>query len=115
MTAVHIPALKVEQQDGLVLVSQRHDGQVHTVSLHASHVRFLAEQYGLAPTSDPTAAKQIAVLSRRLRVLRERIDMLGADLTHAPDLIDAVQQTLAMAELADAYCEDLPEAPGQAP
>lgn len=111
----NIPHLRIEREAGMVLVSQRKAGVVSSVVLHPIHVRHLAEVVGLAPTSDPAAAKQIAVLSRRLRVLRERIDMLGADLTHAPDLIDAVQQTLAMAELADAYCEDLPEAPGQPP
>ena len=36
----------------------------------------LARQFGLAPTSDPAAVKLNAVLSRCLRVLRERIDVL---------------------------------------
>lgn len=115
MTATHIPALKVEQQDGLVLVSQRHDGQVHAVALHATHVRYLAEQCGLAPASDLTAAKQIATLALRLRVLHRRIDELGHDLTNSPDLDHALEQALALAEIADSYIADLPEAPGQAP
>lgn len=119
MTAVHIPALKVEQREGLVLVSQRREGQTGTVALHPVHIRHLAEVVGMAPTSDPAAAKLIAALCRRLRVLRERIDMLGADLSNEPDLIHALEQTLVLAELADAFVEDLPDGqpvnPGQAP
>lgn len=120
MTAAHIPALKVEQQDGLVLVSQRRDGQVHAVSLHPTHIRYLAEQCGLAPTSDPTVAKQIATLARRLRVLQERIDTLGDFLTHHSDhrhadLSHELTLATALADLADEFVADLdlPEAPGQ--
>lgn len=109
MTAVHLPALRVEQQDGLVLVSQRSEGQTATVALHRVHVRFLAEQCGLS------YAKQIATLALRLRVLHRRIDELGADLTNCPDLDHALEQVLALAEVADAYVGDLPDTPGQAP
>jgi len=119
MTAEHIPALKVEQQDGLVLVSQRREGQTATVTLHQIHVRHLAEVVGLVPTCDPTAAKQIAALALRLRVLRRRVDELGSDLTNCPDLDHALEQALALAEICDAYIADLPDDlpanPGQAP
>ncbi|MDP3521404.1 MAG: hypothetical protein Q8S02_12365 [Hydrogenophaga sp.] len=109
MTGTFIPSLRVEQQDGLVLVSQRRDGQTATVALHQAHIRHLAEQCGLAP------AKQIATLALRLRVLHRRIDELGYDLTNSPDLDHALEQALALAEIADAYIADLPDAPGQAP
>lgn len=120
MTSTHIPALRVEQQDGLVLVSQRREGQTATVALHPTHVRFLAEQCGLAPSSDPAAAKQLANLARRLRVLHRRIDELGNWLTnhsdheHA-DLSHELVLVTALAELADEFVADLPDAPGQAP
>ena len=95
MTAVHIPARKVEQQDGLVFVSQRREGQTATAALHPTHIRFLAEQCGLAPASDPSAAKQIATLALRLRVRHRRIDELGHDLTNCPDLDHALEQAHA--------------------
>lgn len=119
MSIESIPSLKIEKRDGLLQLSQRHDGQVHTVSLHPIHIRHLAEEVGLAPSSDPLAAKQIAALARRLRILRERIDTLGDFLTNHSDhryadLSHELTLVTALADLADEFVADvdLQEAPG---
>jgi hypothetical protein len=111
----NIPHLRIEREAGMVVVSQSKAGVVSSVVLHPTHLRHLAEQCGVAPTSDPTAAKQIATLAVRLRVLHRRIDELGHDLTNSPDLDHALEQALALAEIADAYLADLPAAQAQAP
>ena len=109
----NIPHLRIEREAGMVVVSQSKAGVVSSVVLHPAHIRHLAEQCGLAP------AKQIATLALRLRVLHRRIDELGHDLTNSPDLDHALEQALALAEIADAYLADLPDdkpaSPGQAP
>jgi len=120
MTAVHLPALRVEQQDGLFLVSQRHGGHVQTVSLHPAHIRHLSEVVGLAPNTDPAAATRLATLARRLRVLQRRIDELGDWLTnysdheHA-DLSHELVLITALAELAEEFVADLPAVQTQGP
>lgn len=95
----HIPHLRVEREAGMVAVSQSKAGVVSSVALHPIHVRHLAELVGLAPSSAPAAAKQIATLGLRLRMLHRRVDELGTDLTNCPDLDHALEQALALAEI----------------
>jgi hypothetical protein len=105
----HIPHLRVEREAGMVVVSQSKAGVVSPGALHPIHVRHLAELVGLAPSSAPAAAKQIATLGLRLRMLHRRVDELGTDLTNCPDLDHALEQALALAETCDAYIADLPD------
>lgn len=120
MTSEHIPHLRIEREAGMVTVSQSKAGVVSSVALHPTHVRHLAEVCGLAPASDLSAAKQLATLARRLRVLHRRIDELGnwltnhADHEHA-DLSHELVLVTALAELADEFVADLPDAQAQAP
>lgn len=120
MTAEHIPHLRIEREAGMVVVSQSKAGVVSSVSLHPAHVRHLAEVIGLAPTGDPAAAKLVATMARRLRVLRDRIDTLGDFLTHHSDhehadLSHELTLVTALADLADEFVADLPDAQAQAP
>ena len=102
--------IELEQQNGL--------DEPDRIEVHPIHIRHIAETMGLVSTSDPQAARTIATLQRRLRVLLDRINHLDdwlhqhSDMEHA-DL--SYEQTYSMAtwELAREFCADLDE-PGNA-
>lgn len=92
-----------------------------TVLLHPWQLRAVCEQFDLMPTSDPQAAKTIAALTRRLHLLRDRIDFLAdwlvtnSDSKHA-DLSYEQTYARATADIADEFCTELVDAvpPGDA-
>lgn len=115
-----IPNLKIERMDagvgdGLILLEQDdNSGNVASVAIHPIHLRYMAEKFGLVETGDPHARKTIATLTRRLRLLRERIDHLGDYLTNFSDHAHAnldyeLTYITATAALADEFCAELDE------
>ena len=113
----NIPELKIEfmadgMGDGLILLEQDSGGNIDRVAIHPIHLRYMVEKMGLIETSDPTALKTIATLTRRLLVLRDRIDRLHnyllnhSDHKHA-DLSYEVTYATACIDLADEFCADL--------
>lgn len=113
----NIPELKIEfmsdgMGDGLILLEQDNGGNVDRVAIHPIHLRYLAEKMGLVETSDPTAHKTIAMLTRRLLALRDRIDHLDywlanhSDDKHA-DLSYEQTYARASADIAAEFCAEL--------
>lgn len=100
------------QGDGLILLESDNGGNVDRVAIHAIHLRYMAEKTGLIATSDPQAQRTIAMLTRRLNLLRDRIDHLGewlakhSDHEHA-DLSYETTYATATADIADEFCADL--------
>jgi hypothetical protein len=107
----NIPALKIELMDdgkgeALILLTQDDYGDAYSVSLHPIHLRYLAEKMGLIETSDPTAHKTIAKLTRRLHLLRDRVEHLANSLATNPN---GCQQDYARAtaDIANEFCAEL--------
>jgi hypothetical protein len=111
-----IPELKIEHMidgtgEGLILLEQDSGGNIDRVAIHPVHLRYMAEKMGLIETADPQAARTIAKLERRLRLLRDRIDHMGnylanhSDHRHA-DLSYEVTYMTATADLADEFCAE---------
>ena len=120
-----IPDLKIElinddHGEGLILMEQDSGGNLVRVAIHPIHLRYMAEKMGLVESSDPTAAKTIATLQRRLVALRDRIESLAdwmarySDHKHA-DLSHETTQLDAMADLAREWCHDFEELEATAP
>jgi hypothetical protein len=94
-----------------------------TVLMHPWQLRAVCEQFGII-ASDPQAAKTITTLTRRLNLLRDRIDFLAdylanhSDSKHA-DLSYEQTYATATADIAAEYCAELdvtntPDTAGQA-
>jgi hypothetical protein len=99
-------SINLEQECGL--------GEVSRITLHPIHLRLLAEEVGLVPTSDPEANRTIARLSRQMRTLLQRIGQLDDWLNAAAqrgheDLQDECTYSLATWELAREWAAELPE------
>lgn len=97
------PAIMLTQQDGT--------DEPHSVLLHPWQLRAVCEQFWII-ASDPTTQKTIAMLTRRLLVLRDRIDHLDDYLAHYSDSRHAdlsYEQTYASAtaDIAAEFCIDL--------
>ena len=121
----NIPELKIEmmndvQGDGLIFLEQDSCGNIDRVAIHPIHLRYMAEKMGLVESSDPTAAKTIATLQRRMVALRDRIGSLAdwmarysdhkhADLSHETTQLDAIE------DLAREWCHDFEESAQVAP
>lgn len=114
-----IPALTIEQLDasngdGLILLEQDSGGNVDRVAIHPLHVRHLAEKFGLVSTCDLEAARTIATMTRRMRLLAERVQHLNgwlheqSDTRHA-DLTYEQSYSQATADLAIEFCHELDE------
>ena len=112
----NIPELKIElmadgQGDGLIILEQDSGGNIDRVAIHPIHLRYMVEKMGLVVSSDPTAAKTITTLQRRMVALRDRIESLAdwmaqhSDHKHA-DLSNETTQLNAMADLAREWCHD---------
>jgi hypothetical protein len=86
-----------------------------TVTVHPSQLRAVCEQFGII-TSDPHTAKTVATLTRRLHLLRDRIERLHhylvnhSDHKHA-DLSYEVIYATATIDIADEFCDDLMDEP----
>jgi hypothetical protein len=99
----HGPAIMLTQQAGL--------DEPDTILMHPWQLRAVCEQFGLI-ASDPAAQKSIATLTRRLQVLRDRIDHLGDYLTNYSDREHAnleyeLTYITATADIAQEFCADL--------
>ncbi len=113
------PAILLSQQEGSY-------DEPTTVLIHPWQLRAVCEKFGLFPTSDPQGAKTIATLSRRLLVLRDRIDHMAywlanhSDSKHA-DLSYEQTYATATADIAAEFVAELDDAqtgtepPEQAP
>lgn len=111
----NIPELNIEPLDEkgcLILLEQDSGGNTDRVVIHPIHLRYMAEKFGLIPTSKPHAAKTIATLTRRLLVLRDRLDHLAdflanhSDSKHA-DLSYEQTYATATADIAEEFCAEL--------
>lgn len=111
----NIPELKIEriadQHGTLIMLEQDSGGNIDRVAVHPIHLRFMAEQFGLVPTSDYDGARAIATLQRRLRLLRDRVDHLGNYLTNHSDRERAnldyeISYAEATSDMADEFCVD---------
>lgn len=107
----NIPALKIELMDdgkgeALILLTQDDYGDAYSVSLHPIHLRYLAEKMGLIETSGPQAIKTIDKLTRRLHLLRDRVEHLANSLATNPS---GCQQDYARAtaDIANEFCAEL--------
>ncbi len=122
-----IPHLNIEVLDnGNIRLENESMGDCYAVDVHPMHLRHIAEKMGLVETSNPQARKTIATLTRRLHVLRDRINHLGeylalhSDSQHA-DLSYEQTYATATADIADEFCAELEgvqastETPKQAP
>lgn len=111
----NIPELKIESMDdtegSLILLEQDSGGNLDREAIHPIHLRYMVEKFGLVKTSDPQAQKTIALLTRRLLLLRDRMDNLHnylvnhSDHKHA-DLSYEVTYATACVDLADEFCAD---------
>jgi hypothetical protein len=112
-----IPSLEITTlPNGNLRLEDRSYGDGAIVDVHPCQVRLLAERLSLVPTSDVQAARHIAALSRRLKVLHERIDRLSdyllnhSDHSHA-DLSWELTYCTATLDIADEFVADLHDAP----
>jgi len=102
-----------DQQGPAVTLTQPSGGcqEPSSVLVHPWQLRAVCEQFGII-ASDPQTAKTIATLTRRLLVLRDRIDHLGDYLTNRSDHDNAnldyeLTYITATADIASEYCADL--------
>ena len=111
LTAEHIddlhgPAIMLTQQEGI--------DDPCTIVMHPWQLVAACQHLGLS-NSDPQAEKTIAMLTRRLLALRDRIESLAdwmakySDHKHA-DLSHETTQLDAIADLAREWCHDFKEA-----
>ena len=90
-----------------------------TVLIHPWQLRAVCEQFGII-ASDPQAAKTIATLTRRLHLLRDRIEFLAdwlvnhSDSKHA-DLSYEQTYARATADIAGEFCAELVETTPEPP
>ena len=72
-----IPHLNIEVlENGCIRLENESMGDSYVVDIHPVHLRHIAEKMGLVDSSDPTAAKTITTLQRRMVALRDRIENL---------------------------------------
>jgi hypothetical protein len=101
-----------DKQGRAILLTQPTDNfdEPGTVLIHPWQLRAVCEQFGII-ASDPLTAKTIATLTRRLHLLRDRIDFLADYLADTSDSDHAdlrYEQTYARAtaDIAAEYCAD---------
>jgi hypothetical protein len=108
-----------DNQGKAIMLTQPADNydEPGTVLIHPWQLRAVCEQFGII-ASDPQAAKTIATLTRRLHLLRDRIDRLHnylvnhSDHKHA-DLTYEVTYATATADIADEFCTELTNTPAE--
>jgi hypothetical protein len=106
----------LDDDQGRAIMLTQADGsgcnEASTILLSPWQLRAVCEKFDLLATSDPQAAKHIATLERRLRLLRDRINHLGeylalhSDSEHA-DLSYEQTYATATADIADEFCAEL--------
>ena len=105
----------IDDADGrLIMLEQDSCGNIDRVALHSIHVRYLAEKFALTNLADPHARRTIASLTRRIRVLAERVESLHDHLMNFSDTKHADftwEQTYSKAtlDIADVFLADLDE------
>ena len=112
LTKIYDLAFEVEGEN-IQLEQDAGCGEVSRITLHRTQVALLAEQMGVvrAPL-DVEAAQTIATLTRRLNVLRDRIDHMAhwlanhSDSRHA-DLTYEQTYATATADIANEFCHGL--------
>ena len=103
-----------DSQGRAIMLTQASDGydEPQTVLLHPWQLRAVCEQFDLIATSDPQATKTIATLTRRLLMLRDRVDHIAywlanySDSNHA-DLSYEQTYATATADIAVEFCAEL--------
>ena len=103
-----------DSQGRAIMLTQASDGydEPQTVLLHPWQLRAVCEQFDLIATSDPQATKTIATLTRRLLMLRDRVDHIAywlgnnSDSAHA-DLSYEQTYATATADIAADFCAEL--------
>ncbi len=108
--------LTIESMDGenglCIKLTQNNGGYPESVAIHPAHLRYVAEKWGLIPSSDAQALETIATLERRMMVLHGRIASLQgylakhSDHKHA-DLSYEVTYATATLDIADAFCAEI--------
>ena len=101
-----------DKQGRTIMLTQPADNyeELDTVLINPWQLRAVCEQFGII-ASDPQAEKTIAVLKRRLMVLRDRVDFLHnylvnhSDHKHA-DLTYEVTYATATIDIADEFCAE---------
>jgi len=118
----NIPELNIElmddKQGSLILLEQDIGGNTDRVAIHPIHLRYMAEKFGLVATSDPTAHKTIATLTRRLQLLNSRIQHLDNWLrtlsdSDRADLTYEIGFSGGTADMAAEFCAELVDAEPQ--
>ena len=113
LTQHHMKAEWIDDKEGrAIMLTQREDScyEGDTIVMHPWQLRLVCERFGVI-ASDPQAAKTIATLTRRLHVLRDRIEFLSewmakhSDHDHA-DLSYETTQLHALQDLACEWCQD---------
>lgn len=102
-----------DNQGKAIMLTQPADNydEPGAVLIHPWQLRAVCEQFGII-AADPQAEKTIATLTRRLMVLRDRIDHLAdflanhSDSKHA-DLSFEQTYATATAEIADEFCKEM--------
>jgi hypothetical protein len=101
-----------EKGDAIILTHDDNSGNdPHMVVAHPWQLRAVCEQFGLTPASDAQAAKTIATLQRRMKVLNTRIEYLAdylctcSDSSHA-DFRHETDYARATADIAAEFCTD---------
>lgn len=119
-----IPDLKIERindeiGEGLILLEQDSTGNIDRVAIHPIHLRYMAEKFGLVPSSDLQTQKAITALQRRLLMLNERVAYLAdylanhSDHKHA-DLLYETTYARATADISAEFCTELESAESRA-
>ena len=108
-----IPALNIQSHaTGSLLLTQNNGVNNSSVIIHHAHIRYMAEKLGLVQSTDAQNSETIATLTRRMLVLRDRIDRLHnylvnhSDHRHA-DLSYEVTYATATVDIAEEFCEGL--------
>lgn len=103
-----------DENGPVIFLSQPAEGynDPDKICLHPWQLREVCERFGILATTDPQAQKTIAALTRRLLVLRDRIDHLGEYLAlHSDsakaDLSYEQSYATATADIAAEFCADL--------
>lgn len=106
-----------DNQGRAIMLTQPADNydEPGAVLIHPWQLRAVCEQFGII-ASDPQAAKTIATLTRRVKVLRDRIHHLSdymlnhSDHRHA-DLSYELTYATASLDIADEFCAELVTTP----
>ena len=114
-----IPDLKFERiedgiGEGLILLTQDDNGDPGRVAIHPLHLRYLAETFGIVKANDAETYRTIATMTRRMRLLADRVQHLNgwlhqqSDTRHA-DFTYEQSYSQATADLAAEFCHELDE------